>query len=107
LCLARVISRTVLRRIASLVRVIAGALDGRDQLPDASLPGVIANRRRFRREVDRRRGAGHAIQHLLDARGARRARHPFETELDGCGGVGDVRRRRHEDGIGHTADYIP
>ena len=77
----RVVGVVVL--LAGLVRVraVAGGGDGAAQLVHGHALRVEGDARALGREVDGRVDAVELVQLALDARGARRARHPVEIEL--------------------------
>ena len=74
-------------RIAAHGGAVSGTRHGREQLLRATgLRGVEAHARRLGREIDVGRDAGQAVERLLDARRAGRARHAGQAELDAFGG---------------------
>ena len=62
--------------------VIAGGLDGADQIVDRGLRGVEGNRRLLGRVVDGRLDALQLVEALLDPGRTGGAGHPLELELD-------------------------
>ena len=62
--------------------LVAGRLDRRDQLLRRDRVRVELDRGTLGRVVDRRGDAVELVQLLLDADGARRARHPFDRQLE-------------------------
>ncbi len=80
--LARLVLGARLCGIQADVRVITGPFDGGDQRGGIGLRRIELRHGRLGREVHRGVRAGNAVQHLLDPRCARGARHPLEAELD-------------------------
>ena len=78
--LALLVRGPLVRSVALDARVIARALDGADERLDRRCGGIVADRGRLGREVDRRVRAGQPVEDLLDARRAGRAGHSLERE---------------------------
>ena len=73
--------RALLLRVRLDARLVARALDRREERLDRCRDGIEPHLRRLGREVDRRLRLGKSVQHLLDARRTGSAGHAFECEV--------------------------
>jgi hypothetical protein len=78
------------RRVSTRIRTresraIAGGLDRADEVSRGGARWVELDGRCLHREVDARADAGELVQLLLDANGARGARHPLDRQIEPAG----------------------
>src|SRR5437660_3802787 len=88
--------------------LVTGARDRSDERRRVGLRGIESDARGLGRKVDRCCRPGDPIQRLFDSRGARRARHSLEREVDPyvASSVGNRRLRRGHGGI-HAGTIYP